>query len=35
MSTELDRSLQGWSVGLDIAILAKTALIIFRDPQAY
>lgn len=24
-----------WSLGLDIAILAKTALIIFRDPQAY
>jgi len=24
-----------WSLGLDIAILAKTAIIIFRDPQAY
>lgn len=24
-----------WSLGLDIAILARTALIIFRDPQAY
>jgi putative colanic acid biosysnthesis UDP-glucose lipid carrier transferase len=27
--------IESWSVGLDIAILAKTALIIFRDPQAY
>jgi len=24
-----------WSLGLDAAILAKTAMIIFRDPQAY
>ena len=27
--------IDSWSLGLDIAILAKTALIIFRDPQAY
>jgi putative colanic acid biosysnthesis UDP-glucose lipid carrier transferase len=27
--------IEGWSLGLDVAILAKTALIIFRDPQAY
>ena len=27
--------IESWSVGLDVAILAKTALIIFRDPQAY
>jgi len=27
--------IDGWSLGLDVAILAKTALIIFRDPQAY
>ena len=27
--------IDSWSCGLDIAILAKTALIIFRDPQAY
>jgi putative colanic acid biosysnthesis UDP-glucose lipid carrier transferase len=27
--------IESWSLGLDIAILAKTALIIFRDPQAY
>jgi lipopolysaccharide/colanic/teichoic acid biosynthesis glycosyltransferase len=27
--------IDSWSFGLDIAILAKTGLIIFRDPQAY
>ena len=27
--------IESWSLGLDIAILAMTALIIFRDPQAY
>ncbi|HET6972353.1 MAG TPA: exopolysaccharide biosynthesis polyprenyl glycosylphosphotransferase [Phenylobacterium sp.] len=27
--------IDSWSFGLDVAILAKTALIIFRDPQAY
>jgi putative colanic acid biosynthesis UDP-glucose lipid carrier transferase len=27
--------IDSWSLGLDIAILAKTALMIFRDPQAY
>lgn len=27
--------IDSWSFGLDIAILAKTVLIIFRDPQAY
>jgi len=27
--------IENWSLGLDVAILAKTALIIFRDPQAY
>lgn len=27
--------IDSWSLGLDIAILAKTAMIIFRDPQAY
>lgn len=27
--------IDSWSFGLDIAILAKTAMIIFRDPQAY
>jgi exopolysaccharide biosynthesis polyprenyl glycosylphosphotransferase len=27
--------IESWSLGLDIAILAKTALVIFRDPQAY
>lgn len=27
--------IDSWSLGLDIAILARTALIIFRDPQAY
>ena len=27
--------IESWSLGLDIAILAKTTLIIFRDPQAY
>lgn len=27
--------IETWSLGLDIAILAKTAVIIFRDPQAY
>jgi exopolysaccharide biosynthesis polyprenyl glycosylphosphotransferase len=27
--------IDSWSLGLDVAILAKTALIIFRDPQAY
>ena len=27
--------IESWSLGLDIAILAKTAVIIFRDPQAY
>ena len=27
--------IESWSVGLDVAILAKTALIIFSDPQAY
>jgi len=27
--------IESWSLGLDIAILAKTALIIFSDPQAY
>lgn len=27
--------IESWSLGLDIAILAKTTLIIFSDPQAY
>lgn len=27
--------IDSWSLGLDVAILAKTALVIFRDPQAY
>lgn len=27
--------IDSWSFGLDIAIVAKTVLIIFRDPQAY
>ncbi|MDZ4370995.1 MAG: exopolysaccharide biosynthesis polyprenyl glycosylphosphotransferase [Phenylobacterium sp.] len=27
--------IDAWSVGLDVAILARTVLIIFRDPQAY
>jgi lipopolysaccharide/colanic/teichoic acid biosynthesis glycosyltransferase len=27
--------IESWSLGLDVAILAKTAMIIFRDPQAY
>ncbi|WP_293678076.1 sugar transferase [uncultured Phenylobacterium sp.] len=27
--------IESWSLGLDIAILAKTAVIIFRDPRAY
>jgi len=27
--------IDSWSLGLDVAILAKTVLIIFRDPQAY
>lgn len=27
--------IDSWSLGLDVAILAKTAMIIFRDPQAY
>ena len=27
--------IESWSLGLDLAILAKTAMIIFRDPQAY
>lgn len=27
--------IESWSIGLDVAILAKTALIIFSDPQAY
>lgn len=27
--------IESWSLGLDVAILAKTALIIFSDPQAY
>lgn len=27
--------IDSWSLGLDIAILAKTVLVIFRDPQAY
>lgn len=27
--------IDSWSLGLDFAILAKTALIIFRDPRAY
>jgi putative colanic acid biosysnthesis UDP-glucose lipid carrier transferase len=27
--------IESWSLGLDIAILARTAVIIFRDPQAY
>lgn len=27
--------IDSWSLGLDIAILARTLLIIFRDPQAY
>ena len=27
--------IDSWSLGLDLAILGKTALIIFRDPQAY
>ncbi len=27
--------IEGWSLGLDIAILARTAVIIFSDPKAY
>jgi putative colanic acid biosynthesis UDP-glucose lipid carrier transferase len=27
--------IDGWSLGLDIAILARTLVIIFRDPRAY
>lgn len=27
--------IESWSMGLDLAILARTAVIIFRDPQAY
>ena len=27
--------IDSWSLGLDIAILAKTVMVIFRDPQAY
>ena len=27
--------IESWSLGLDLAILARTAMIIFRDPQAY
>ena len=27
--------IDSWSLGLDLAILARTATIIFRDPQAY
>jgi exopolysaccharide biosynthesis polyprenyl glycosylphosphotransferase len=27
--------IDSWSLGLDVAILAKTALVIFHDPQAY
>ncbi|PZQ60612.1 MAG: exopolysaccharide biosynthesis protein [Phenylobacterium zucineum] len=27
--------IESWSFGLDVAIIAKTVLIIFRDPQAY
>jgi putative colanic acid biosynthesis UDP-glucose lipid carrier transferase len=27
--------IDSWSLGLDVAILAKTMLVIFRDPQAY
>ena len=27
--------IESWSIGLDVAILGKTALIIFSDPQAY
>jgi lipopolysaccharide/colanic/teichoic acid biosynthesis glycosyltransferase len=27
--------IDSWSLGLDVAILAKTVMIIFRDPQAY
>lgn len=27
--------IDSWSLGLDIAILAKTVLVVFRDPQAY
>lgn len=27
--------IDSWSFGLDVAILAKTVMIIFRDPQAY
>ncbi|MEW5685028.1 MAG: exopolysaccharide biosynthesis polyprenyl glycosylphosphotransferase [Pseudomonadota bacterium] len=27
--------IESWSLGLDVAILAKTVLVIFRDPQAY
>lgn len=27
--------IDSWSLGLDVAILAKTAVIIFRDPRAY
>lgn len=27
--------IESWSLGLDLAILARTAVIIFRDPQAY
>lgn len=27
--------IESWSIGLDVAILGKTALIVFSDPQAY
>lgn len=27
--------IDSWSLGLDVAILARTAMVIFRDPQAY
>jgi lipopolysaccharide/colanic/teichoic acid biosynthesis glycosyltransferase len=27
--------IDGWSLGLDLAILARTAVVIFRDPTAY
>ena len=27
--------IESWSLGLDVAILAKTAVVIFRDPHAY
>ena len=27
--------IDSWSLGLDVAILARTVMIIFRDPQAY